>query len=316
MDDRITRVAVFGTGQMGPGIAGITALAGCDTTLVGRSAESLQRGQKTCTAALDFLLANEVISPAERAAALARLAFTTDHAAAAPADLAIEAIAEDVAVKQVFFAGLEEQFAADTILASSTSALRITDIAASLKHPERAVTTHFWNPPHLMPLVDVMQGDKTSEDTVQRMYNFLKRCGKQPVIGRKDVPGQIGNRLQHALIREAIYMVQEGIASVEDVETAIKAGFGLRLPVYGPFEHMDASSVALTCAVQSTVSPSLCDAKDALPLIKSMVAEGKLGARTGQGWYDWSTRSVDELRQRRDMFLVERMKEARRAQAR
>jgi 3-hydroxybutyryl-CoA dehydrogenase len=312
-EDRISRVAVFGTGQMGPGIAAITALAGCATTLVGRSASSVERGKRSCLAALDFLLAHEVISQQERQACVASLAFTQNAAAAAPADLAVEAIVENLAVKQQFFVELEALFAPGTILASSTSALRIKDIAARLKHPERAVTAHFWNPPHLVPLVDVMQGEQTSEETVQRVYRFLTRCGKRPVIGRKDVPGQIGNRLQHALMREAYYMVQEGIASVEDVETAIKAGFGLRLPVYGPLEHSDISGVDLALAVEGTVLPSLCNATEPLPLLRKMVAAGNLGAKTGQGFYNWHERSAEQLERQRDEFLVERMKVARRA---
>lgn len=311
-DDRISRVAVCGTGLMGPGIAAVAALAGCTTTLIGRSPTSLARGKKSFSAALAFLAEHEVISAAEAAAAEGRLSVT--DSAAAPADLVIEAIAEDLAVKQPFFVDLERVFGPTTILASCTSALRISDIAAGLKHPERAITAHFWNPPHLMPLVDVMQGEKTSEDTVQRTRAFLLRCGKRPVVGRRDVPGQIGNRLQHALIREAIYMVQEGIASVDDVETAIKAGFGLRLPVYGPFEHADSHGVKLTLAVQTTVAPHLCNASEPLPLLKQMVAAGTTGAHAGKGFHDWRNRSIEDVIRRRDLFLVQRLKESRRAQ--
>ena len=312
IEDRISRVAVFGTGQMGPGIAATSALAGCTTTLVGRSAGAVERGKASCLAALDFLLAHEVISQQERRTAGANLTFTQDQAVAAPADLMIEAIAENLAVKQQFFSEMEALFAPETILASNTSALRITDIAAGLKRPERAVTAHFWNPPHLVPLVDVMQGEMTSEETVQRVYHFLKRCGKRPVLGRKDVPGQIGNRLQAALMREAFYMVQEGIASVEDVETAIKAGFGLRLPVYGPLEHSDLVGIDLAVAVESTILPSLCNATEPLAVLRNMAAAGNLGAKTGQGFYNWHERSAEQVRRERDEFLVDRMKVARR----
>lgn len=314
VDDRISRVAVFGTGQMGPGTAAVAALAGCTTTLVGRSAASAQRGRSALDALFTLLVDNELISAGEAAAANQRLTVTDDIHSAAPADLAIESIVEHLPTKQTFVCDLEDIFGPDAIISSNTSALRITDIAALMKRPERAVTTHFWNPPHLIPLVDVMKGEKTSMETVERVYAFLKRCGKQPVIGRKDVPGQVGNRLQAALVREAIYMVQEGIVSVEDCETAIKAGFGLRLPVYGPFEHNDNTGLDLTLAVQSTVVASLCNASEPLPLLKQMVAEGRLGAKTGRGWYDWSNRSMDDVRRRRDLFLIERAKAARKEQ--
>lgn len=162
-----------------------------------------------------------------------------------------------------------------------------------------------------MPLVEVIQGEKTSDETVQRTAALLRACGKQPVIGRKDLPGQICNRMFQAVIREAIYLVQEGVASVEDVETAVKAGMGLRFPVYGPLEHLDATGLDLAMRVQSSVLPSLCKAEEPGTLLRSLVAEGKLGVKTGQGFYNWQRRSVEELRRARDLFLVERMKERR-----
>jgi len=313
MDDGIRRVAVLGTGQMGPGIGLVCALAGCTVTIVGRSAESAAKGRSTALAALDFLAENKAITLRAADAARGRLAFSDDRAAAAPADLVVESIAEHLPTKQRFFCELEEILSPQTILASNTSGIRISDIAAHMKRPERAITAHFWNPPHLMPLVDVIKGDKTAQAVVDRVVHFLTRCGKKPVVGRKDVVGQVGNRLQHALLREAIYMVQEGIVSVEDCETAIKAGFGLRLPVYGPFEHSDAVGLDLTQAVQSVIVPGLCSAGEPLPLLNELVAQGKLGAKSGQGFYDWSTRDVAELRRQRDLFLVERMKAERRA---
>ncbi len=310
MDDEIARVVVIGTGQMGPGIAVSTTLAGCQTTLVGRSGESVARGRNHYETALAFMVEYGVVSTEAAAAAAGRLVCTTDQAAAASADLVVESIVEHLPTKQAFFRELDARCPPHVILASNTSGLRITDIAGQMAHPERAVTTHFWNPAHLMPLVEVIQGERTAEETVQRAYRFLLRCGKRPVIGRKDVPGQICNRILQAVIRECIYMVQEGIASAEDVETALKAGAGLRFPVYGPLEHLDAVGLDLGLAVQTSVLPSLCNATEPGQYLKDLVAAGHLGARTGQGFHDWRTRSVDELRRTRDLWLVQRMKEA------
>jgi len=298
---------------MGPGIAAVVALAGCTVTLVGRSPDSVARGEASFRSALAFLAEHGIVSVDEASAAAQRLRLAQGPQAAAPADLVIESIVENLAIKQQFFRQMESIFDSHTILASNTSGLRISDIAALMERPERAVTTHFWNPGHLMPLVEVIQGEKTSNETVDRAYRFLKRCGKQPIIGRKDLAGQIANRLQHALVREAIYMVQEGIASAEDVETAVKAGFGLRLPVYGPLEHGDAVGLDLMLVVQNTILPSLCNATEALPLLQSLVASGNLGASTGQGFYNWHQRSIEQLRRERDLFLVERVKAAKQA---
>lgn len=313
VEDNILRVAVVGTGQMGPGIALTAALIGRETTLIGRTTESLWRGKRGFDAALDFLLTHEAVTLAEAETARANLTETTDASAVAAADLVVECIVEHLPTKQEFFKELDRICPPSVILASNTSGLRITDIAALMEHPERAVTTHFWNPGHLIPLVEVIKGERTSEETIQRTYAFLRRLGKQPVVGRKDLPGQICNRMFQAVIREAIYIVQEGIASAEDVETAIKAGMGLRFPVYGPLEHSDAVGLDLSIKVQATVLPSLCNSTEPAPYLKELVAAGNLGARTGQGFYNWNQRSVEELRHNRDLFLVERLKASRRA---
>ncbi len=310
-EDGISRVAVIGTGQMGPGIAVVTSLAGCRTTLIGRSSASLAKGQQGFDSAMDFLVNHEAVTPAEAEAARMLLEETTDLSAATSADLVVESIVEHLPTKQALFRDMDELIPPQAILASNTSGLRITDIAALMERPGRAVTTHFWNPAHLMPLVEVIQGENTANDTVERTFAFLQRCGKQPVIGRKDLPGQICNRLFQAVIREAIYMVQEGIASPEGVETAIKAGMGLRFPVYGPLEHLDCTGLNLAVAVQSTVLPSLCNSIEPGQYLQDLVAANRLGVKTGQGFYDWSERSVDELRRTRDLFLVERLKAAR-----
>ena len=308
--DRIARVAVIGTGQMGPGIALAANLAGWPVTLIGNSPAGLDRGLRCYEAALNFLVEHGATATEQAAQARARLQSSLNIEDAQHANLVIESIVEHLPTKQELFQCLDGLCPEATILASNTSGLRISDIAARMqRHPERAVTTHFWNPGHLMPLVEVIQGDKTSEATIQTTVEFLKRCGKRPVIGRKDLPGQVCNRLFQAVIREAIFLVQAGIASPEDVETAVKAGMGLRFPVYGPLEHLDAVGLDLAIAVQTSVLPSLCNS--ALPgeLLRSLVAQGKLGAKSGQGFYDWSERSLADLQRTRDVFLVERLKE-------
>ncbi len=224
------------------------------------------------------------------------------------ADLVIESAPENMPLKQGLFAELESVAKPEAILASNTSGLSITDIALKCTRPERVVTTHFWNPPYLMPLVEIVKGARTSDEVVATLRELLQRCGKTPVVVKKDTPGQLGNRLQHALFREAMHIVQEGIADVEDVDLAAKTGFGLRLPVYGIFEHQDAVGLDLATAVFDYISQDLSNTRGVPEVAQRLLAEGNLGAKTGKGFYDWSKKDINEVKARRDRFVLEFLK--------
>jgi 3-hydroxybutyryl-CoA dehydrogenase len=183
----------------------------------------------------------------ERAPALE--ASTGLDAAIAGVDLVIESAPEDMALKQRLFERLDRVAPPEAVLASNTSGLSITAIASLCSRPERVLTTHFWNPPHLMPLVEIVKGERTSHEIALAVRDLLARCGKVPVLVKKDRPGQLGNRLQMALVREAAHIIAEGIADVEDVDLAARMGFGLRLPAYGILEHQDVIGLDLGFAV-------------------------------------------------------------------
>ncbi|HWE64655.1 MAG TPA: 3-hydroxyacyl-CoA dehydrogenase family protein [Chloroflexota bacterium] len=303
-DDPFARTAVIGTGMMGPGIAVALAQGGCDVALVGRSQASVARGLAGVAAALTFLVERDLLDPAQALVLRERIRGTTDlEGAVADAGLVQESIVEDLEQKRALFAWLVDLCAPHALLTSDTSGLRISAIAEGLPAAARMATLHFWNPPHLMPLVEITKGEQTAEATVQALIALMRRCGKVPVVARKDVPGQIANRLQHALLREAIYMVQEGIASAEDIDLGLKMGPGRRWPVYGVLEHQDMVGLDLSLSVQSAIVPALCRADTALPLLAQKVTQGELGVKSGQGFYDWGTRDADEVRRRRDDFL-------------
>jgi 3-hydroxybutyryl-CoA dehydrogenase len=309
----LPRVAVVGTGMMGPGIAITTALAGHPTSVYGRTAESVDRGLTAIDRGLELLSAEELFSPADAASARERIVATTDLAAAVGfANVIFESVIEDLELKQKLFHDIEPLTADDTILASNTSGLPITSIAQGMRIPERAVTTHFWNPPHLMPLVEIVQGEATSEETIERLRVLLTAAGKRTVVVRKDVPGQLGNRLLHALFREAFFMVQEGIASVEDVDTAIKHGPGLRFPAYGLLEHADMVGLDMMDQIDSYLFGALGNLTAPPPFVHELIARGDLGAKTGRGLYDWNKRDAAAVRARRDKFIIERLKDDRR----
>jgi len=228
------------------------------------------------------------------------------------ADIVIESGPEEMRWKQELFARMDRLAGAEAVLASNTSGLSISAIASACARPERVVTTHFWNPPHLMPLVEIVQGRTTSPAVAEAVRELLTDCGKTPVVVKLDRPGQLGNRLQMALVREAANIVAEGIADADAVDTVAKNGFGLRMPAYGIFEHMDMAGLDLALRVMEYVTPDLYNEGRAPEVVRELVREGKLGAKTGRGFYDWGVKSADAVRAERDAFLVEVLRYRRR----
>ena len=305
MEQRFKRATVIGTGMMGPGIALTYAKAGMEVAITGRTPESVERGMNGFHANLKTLVANELLSAAEAEGIDARVHGSTDiFGEAARSDIVTESIAEDLKLKQQYFNKLDEICSPTVVLTSNTSGLRMTDIQTQMKRPERTMTTHFWNPPYLMPLVEVIPGERSDFALAQEVYDLLKSVGKAPVLLRKDVLGQLGNRLLHALSREAAYMVQQGICSAEDIDTAIKNGPGLRYPAYGALEHSDMVGLDLFTAIQTYLAPDLCNYPGALPILREKIASNNLGVKTGQGFYDWSKKDAAEVRRIRDEWII------------
>jgi 3-hydroxybutyryl-CoA dehydrogenase len=211
-------------------------------------------------------------------------------------------------LKQQIFAQLESAVAPDTILASNSSAIPSTEIGRDLKHRERVVGTHFWNPPHLVPLVEVIQNEKTSAATVTRTMALLRHAGKVPVHVRRDIPGFVGNRLQHAMKREAIALVAAGVCDAETIDTVVKEGFGARTAVLGPMEQSDLVSLNLTLDIAEVLYAHLDATSRPHPFLREKVKAGKLGMKTGEGLRTWTPEQADAVRQRLSRFLVEQAK--------
>jgi 3-hydroxybutyryl-CoA dehydrogenase len=287
------QAAVIGTGMMGPGIAATLARGGLTVTMLSRSREG---------AAAGVAKAREAAGP-EFAGAID--GSTDMERVVAGVDLVVESAPEEMAFKQKLFAYLDGVAHPDAAICSNTSGLSITEISSLCRHPERILTTHFWNPPALMPLVEVVCGEATSVDVAASVRELLMRCGKVAVMVKKDRPGQLGNRLQSAVFREALHIVQEGIADAEQVDLAIKTGFGLRLPVYGSFEHMDMVGLDLVKAVLSNALTDLNSSRETPRILLDKIAAGELGVKSGKGFYDWSKRNPARVRALRDRFLRE-----------
>ena len=303
------RVAVIGAGLMGPGIAACAALAGHPTLLLARTAEKAAAGETRARGHIAQLLEVQLVTAEQAAATAALLSAGTDLAPHInDTFMVIESINENLALKQALFRDLDALLPSDVILASNTSGLQITRISEEMAHPQRALTAHFWFPPHLVPLVEVVMGDRTDPALAEKMREILLRWGKVPVLVRRDLPGQLANRILQAVIREATYIVESGLASAEDVDLAIKMGMGIRFPAWGPLEHIDAVGLDLALSVQRGVLPGLCNASQPGQYLEKLVAGGRLGYKTGQGFYDWQEKDMQQLVARRDRFIVEALR--------
>jgi 3-hydroxybutyryl-CoA dehydrogenase len=276
-------IGVIGAGLMGHGIAYLLAAAGHTVRVYDPSAE----WRKSMPERLES----------------ARALLEGD-----PALLGRISAHEKLPLKQQLFAELESLTAPDAILASNSSAIPSTRIGENLKHRGRVIGTHFWNPPHLVPLVEVTQNEFTNAETVQKTMALLREAGRKPVHIRKDIPGFVGNRLQHALKREAIALVAAGVCDADTIDEVVKSGFGARMAVLGPMEQTDLVGVDLTLDIQNTLMADLDRSTEPTRLIRDLVAQGKLGMRTGEGFRKWTPQSADAVRERLRRFLAEQAK--------
>lgn len=258
--------------------------------------------RKNCAQLLD----KGVITEAELADRLSRIEFTTDldSELVSRADMVIEAVFEDMNIKRETFAKLEARCRPDTIFCTNTSVMSPTEISRDLQYRDRFVGTHFWNPGHLIPLVEVVKSDATSDETAQTVMDVLAAVGKEPVLCKKDVPGFIANRMQHALWREAISIVENGIADAETVDKAVKYSFGLRLPQLGPITNSDMVGSDLTWNIHNYILQYLEDSHEPSPMLTKLRDEGKMGFKTGEGFMKWTQEEVDKQNADLNEYLI------------
>jgi 3-hydroxybutyryl-CoA dehydrogenase len=283
------RIAVVGAGLMGHGIAQVFALAGHEVNITDTVVQNLDTVQSRIATNLRDLGDDE--SAAERVQPCVDLTE-----AVRDADFIVEAIAEKLDLKQKLLADIELRARRDAILASNTSVIPITAIMQDLIRKERALGTHWWNPPFLVPLVEVIETQWTSPQAIAYTMDLHKAAGKMPAHVKKDVPGFIGNRLQHALWREAISLVERGICDAKTVDDVVKASFGRRLAVLGPMENADQVGTDLTLAIHDVVLPEIESRPGPSPLLQQLVADGKLGFKSGEGFQSWTPEQQTALR--------------------
>jgi 3-hydroxybutyryl-CoA dehydrogenase len=315
-DATIQQITVVGTGMIGADVSLLCAMFRYPVVMLGRTDASLQRGLNRVRTNLDGLIAAGVYSQEEAQQIIGAIRTTTDLAEALrDADFVLEAVIEDLEVKQTLFADLDAQCQPHTILASGTSGLSPNDIGARIERQDKMLVAHFWNPPYLVPLVELVAHDNLSQASLNQVLALLERLGKKPIVLKKDIPGHIGNRLQHALFREAMHLVEQGVATPADIDQVIMSSLGPRYSMIGPMEYMDSVGLDLQVAVQSYLFETLADAKKPQNILMKHYEQGNYGAKTGKGFYDWSVKSLDEMVSRQNFRFIERLKALKKSQS-
>jgi 3-hydroxybutyryl-CoA dehydrogenase len=301
----IRRVAVLGLGTMGHGIAQTFALAGYDVACFDASASVRDSLIERVRENLAAFVAAELVGPEQVEPTLARLSLTDSEVeAVADAEFLTEAIPEDLEVKQALLARLERIAAPGTILASNSSSFPISQSGRLLEHPERALVTHWFNPPHLTPVVEVVPGPHTSEAVVQATMQLLARIGKLPIHVRRELPGFLVNRVQVAIQREVWDLVEQGVATREEIDAAIRGTIGFRFAVMGPLEIHDFAGLDIQLATYRNLVGEIRSDTTAPAVLDGLVAEGHLGIKSGQGFYDYPRERLIARRTRRDSLLL------------
>lgn len=299
--ENIKNISVIGAGMMGHGIAQIFASRSYHVTLIDVRQDLLSKAIENIRSNLTLMVERGIGKRGEIEPTLQRIETTLDwKEVTSRAQFVVEAVSENLELKQKIFHDLDSLCPSETILATNTSVISITEIAKKAQNRKRILGTHFWNPPYLVPLVEVIRGEETSSEAVEMTCGLLKQVGKHPVRVKKDVPGFVGNRLQHALWREAISIVDKGIADPETVDEVIKKGFGLRLPALGPLENADMVGLDLTMAIHDYILKYLDSSPEPAPILREKVRKGELGFKTGQGFRKWS---ADEVKRSRANLL-------------
>jgi 3-hydroxybutyryl-CoA dehydrogenase len=298
-------VIIIGAGTMGAGIAAVAAAHGHATVLIDTDVEKAQSGvQRAAQNCAQLVDAGMVTEEMAKLASTYLVAATDYHPFLESSWLIIEAAYENVDVKRAIFQELDKEVPEDIIITSNTSGMMLKKIAVDLQHPQRTAITHFWFPGHLVPLVEIVRGAYTNDQVISRLKETFTVWGKAPVVVNKDLPGQLANRILQAIIREAVHIVEMGLATPEDVDTAIKMGMALRFPAWGPLEHIDAVGLDLAYSVQKDVLPGLCNDDHPAEMMESLLKNGNLGFKSRQGFYDWNKKDMTRLAEQRDACII------------
>ena len=308
--DEIQQIAVVGAGLMGHGIAQEFAFAGYQVHLHDVNQAQVDAGIERIRDNLQLFVENDLAKPDQINETLNRIHGSDQlEVVGGEADFVIEAVIENLPLKQEVFRQLDRICPPHTILASNTTAQMPSQIGAFTERQDQILNTHYFNPPYLIPLVELIRSPKTSDETLQVAYDLMVKIGKTPAIIQKEVPGFVGPRLQAAVIREAFSIVERGIATAEDVDLVVRNSFGRRLSVAGPFQVFELAGWDLVLAAFEELYKDLNSSSEINPLLREMVEADKLGVKSGEGFYEWTPERIEEIRDKMNRALIGRIKE-------
>lgn len=293
------KIAIIGAGLMGRGLAQVFSLAGHPTHLYDAFTDALVSAKKHIQTDLELAVESGLVTSEQANSAKEIIKTDIDlPAAVAGCAMVIECVPEKMDLKQNIFKSLDAICPIETILASNTSVMSITEIASTSTNKQRIIGAHFWNPPHLLPLVEVVQTKDSSTEIINQAIHILTEAGKKPIHVKKDVPGFVANRMQHALWREAFHILNEGIADAETIDEAVRSSFGLRLPVLGPIENADMIGLDLTLDIHNYILKYLANNHEPSAALRENVRDGILGFKSnGQGF---QSRTEDGMKASRE----------------
>ena len=306
----IRHIGVIGAGLMGHGIAQVFASAGYGVNLYDADRAMLEAAKGKIESNFKVFIDLGLAEPKDAADCLDRITLCSSlEALCRGSQYIIEAILEDLTLKRSVFADVERHADSDAIFSSNTSAISITEIGKSLKNKGRFLGTHFWNPPQVLPCVEVIRGEQTDDGAFETVFALMEKAGKAPVRVLKDIPGFLGNRLQHAMWREAVSLCDQGVASAEDIDKVVKYGFGARMPFIGPMETADLAGLVLTRDIHKYLFPFLTSTTEPAAVLEKLISEGATGVKAGRGFYEWIPDKIQRIIRQRDTVLLRILRE-------
>lgn len=305
----IERIAIIGAGTMGAGISLIFAKSGYDVNLHDVNSQQLDLALERIQRSLELFQKEGLILPEKAKISKSKITIKSNlEESLDRCHFVLETVPEKLALKQGLFKQFESLCPVDTILATNTSGLSITSIASVCKHPERVGGMQWSNPAEFIPLVEVVRGEKTSDEVMETIYKLTEKLEKIPVAVQKDIPGFVGNRLQFAILREALHLVESGVISPKDVDRTLKGGFGFRYPWLGPLETADLGGLDVFYSISKYLFKELSTMSEPPEFFQKLIKEGKFGIKSGRGFYDYEKISKEEILSKRDLYFIRQLK--------